>query len=89
MANSRGRGLLGCQIPGVGTTKEGKNLVLAQSSSAILSILMWDSLFQLMSSFVIALFLLRRHAATTPVYGSSIVMKLLKLIVCYKVICPE
>ena len=84
-----GAGTLGLSNPRGGDDKRGQKLVLAQSSSAILSILMWDSLFQLMSSFVIALFLLRLHAATTPVYGSSIVMKLLKLIEYCKVICPE
>ena len=53
-------------------------LLITRSSSAILSILMRDFLFQLTSSFVMVLFLLRFHAATTPVYGFSIVIKLLK-----------
>ena len=57
--------------------------LIAQSSSAILSILVCDFLFQLTPSVVIVLFLLRLHAVTTPVYGFSIVIKLstLKLIV--------
>ena len=48
-----------------------------------------DILFQLTSSFVIVLFLLRLHAVTTPVYGFSIVIKLfsLKLIARCKVNC--
>ena len=44
-----------------------------------LSILMGDFLFQSTSFFVIVLFLLRLHAVTTPVYGFSIVIKLLTL----------
>ena len=65
--------------------------LIAQSSSAILSILMCDFLFSLKSTCVIALFRLGFHAATTPVYGFSIVIKLLtlKLIVFCKVICSE
>ena len=64
--------------------------LIAQSSSAILSILMCDFLFSLKSTCVIALFRLGFHAAT-PVYGFSIVIKLLtlKLIVFCKVICSE
>ena len=48
-----------------------------------------DILFQLTSSFVIVLFLLRLHAVTTPVYGFSIVIKLfsVKLIARCKVNC--
>ena len=53
--------------------------LIAQSSSAILSILMCDFLFSLKSTCVIALFRLGFHAATTPVYGFSIVIKLLTL----------
>ena len=65
MANSRGGDSGAVKSPGVETIKEGKCPVLrqhcnsfsliAQSKSAILSILMWDFLFLLMSSFVIAL----------------------------------
>ena len=60
MANSRGWGLLSCQIPRGGDGKRGQMprppstvqhfLLIAQSNSAIL---MWDFLFQLTSSFVI------------------------------------
>ena len=79
---------LGWQIPGVGDETRGQMprplstlqhfLLITRSSSAILSILMCDFLFQLTSSFVMVLFLLRFHAVTTPVYGFSIVIKLLK-----------
>ena len=65
MANSRGWGLLNCQIPRGGDGKRGQMprppstlqhfSLIAQSNSAILSILMCDFLFQLTSSFVIAL----------------------------------
>ena len=65
MANSRGWGLLSCQIPRGGDEKRGQMprppstlqhfSLIAQSNSAILSILMCDFLFQLTSSFVIAL----------------------------------
>ena len=65
MANSRGWGLLSWQIPRGGDEKRGQMprppstlqhfSLIAQSSSAILSILMCDFLFQLTSSFVIAL----------------------------------
>ena len=66
MANSRGWGLLSCQIPRGGDEKRGQMprppstlqhfSLIAQSNSAILSILMCDFLFQLTSSFVIVLF---------------------------------
>ena len=90
MANSRGWGLLSCQIPRGGDEKRGQMprppstlqhfSLIAQSSSAILSILMSDV-------FV----LLRLHTVTTPVYGFSIVIKLLtlKLILRCKVNCYE
>ena len=90
MANSRGWGLLSCQIPRGGDEKRGQMprppsrlqhfSLITQSSSAILSILMSDV-------FV----LLRLHTVTTPVYGFSIVIKLLtlKLIVRCKVNCYE
>ena len=76
MANSRGWGLLSCQIPRGGDEKRGQMprppsrlqhfSLITQSSSAILSILMCDFLFQLTSSFVTALgFQLKLHAATT------------------------
>ena len=65
MANSRGWGLLSCQIPRGGDEKRGQMLrspstlqhfsLIAQSNSAILSILMCDFLLQLTSSVVIAL----------------------------------
>ena len=65
MANSREWGLLSCQIPRGGDEKRGQMLrppstlqhfsLIAQSNSAVLSILMCDFLFQLTSSFVIAL----------------------------------
>ena len=64
MANSRGWGLLSWQIPRGGEEKRGQMprppstvqhfSLIAQSNSAILSILMCDFLFQLTSSFVIA-----------------------------------
>ena len=64
MANSQGWGLLSCQIPRGGDVKRGQMphppstlqhfSLIAQSSSAILSILMCDFLFQLTSSFIIA-----------------------------------
>ena len=90
MANSRGWGLLSCQIPRGGDEKRGQMprppsrlqhfSLITQSSSAILSILMSDV-------FV----LLRLHTVTTPVYGFSIVIKLLtlKLIVRCKVNCYD
>ena len=66
MANSRGRGLLSCQIPWGGDEKRGQMprpvstlqhfSSIARLSRAILSILMCDFLFQLTSSFVIVLF---------------------------------
>ena len=66
MANSRGWGLLSCQIPRGGDEKRGQMSrppstlqqfpLIAQSSNAILSILMRDFLFQFTSSFVIVLF---------------------------------
>ena len=76
MANSWRWGLLSCQIPRGGDKKRGRMprpsstlqhlSLIAQSNSAVLSISMCDFLFQLTSSFVIALgFLLRLHAATT------------------------
>ena len=65
MANSRGWGLLGCQIPWGGDEKRGQIpcppstlqhfSLIAQSNSTILSILMCDFLFQVTSSLVIAL----------------------------------
>ena len=65
MAKSRGRGLLSCQIPRCGDKKRGRIpcppstlqhfSLIAQSNSAVLSILMSDLFFQLTSSFVIAL----------------------------------
>ena len=89
MANSLGWGLLSCQIPRGGDEKRGQMprlpstlqhfSLIAQSSSAILSILMRDFLFQLTSSFVIALFYLTLHAVTAPVYDFSILIKLLTL----------
>ena len=62
--------------------------LMAESNSAILSILMCDFLFQSTSSFIIALGLPRRRA---PVYGLSSDIKLLtlKLIERCKVICSE
>ena len=64
MTNFRGWGLLRCQIPWGGDEKRGQIprppstrqhfSLIAQSNSAILSILMCDVLFQLPSSFVIA-----------------------------------
>ena len=69
MLNPRGRGLSNCQIPRGGYEKNGQMprppstlqhfSLIAQSSSAILSILMYDFFFQLTSpfqSFVIVLF---------------------------------
>ena len=60
MANSRGWGLLSCQIPRGGDEKRGQMphspspmqhfSLIAQSNSVILSILMCDFLFQLRSS---------------------------------------
>ena len=65
MANSRGWGLLSCQIPRGGDEKGGLMprppstlqhfSLIAQSNNAVLSILKCDFLFQLTSSFVIAL----------------------------------
>ena len=61
MANSRGWGLLSCQIPRGGDEKRAQMprpsstlqhfSLIAQSNSAILSTLMCDFLFQLTSSF--------------------------------------
>ena len=66
LANSRGWGLLRCQIPRGGDEKGGQMprppstlqhfSLIAQSSSTILSILMCDFLFQLTSSFIMVLF---------------------------------
>ena len=65
MADSRGLGLLSGQIPWGGDEKRWQMprppstlqhfSLIAQSNSAVLSILMCDFLFQLTSSFVIAL----------------------------------
>ena len=65
MENSWGWRILSCQIPRCGDKKRGQIphplstlqqfSLIAQSNSAILSILMFDFLFQLTSSFVIAL----------------------------------
>ena len=65
MANSRGWRLLSCQIPWGEDEKRGQMprppstlqhfSLIAQSNSAFLSILMCDFLFQVTSSFVIAL----------------------------------
>ena len=65
MANSREWGLWSCQIPRGGEEKRGRMprtpstlqhfSLIAQSNSAVLSILMCDFLFQLTSSFVTAL----------------------------------
>ena len=65
MVNSRGWGLLSCQIPQGGDEKRGQMprppstlqhfSLIAQSNSAVLSILMCDFLFQLTSSFITAL----------------------------------
>ena len=65
MANSRGWGLLSCQIPRVGDEIRGQMprplstlqhfSLIAQLNSAILNILMFNFLFQVTSSFVIAL----------------------------------
>ena len=65
MANSQGWGLLSCQIPRGGDEKRGQMprppstlqyfSLIAQSNNAVLSILICDFLFQLTSSFVIAL----------------------------------
>ena len=90
MANLRGEDSWAVKSPRVGMKKEGKCPVLhqlplqhfsliARSSSTILSILMCVFLFQLMSSFVIVLFLLRIHPVKTQFYGFSIVIKLLTL----------
>ena len=64
LANSRGWGLLSCQIPRGGDEKGGliprppstlqHFSLIAQSNNAVLIILMCDFLFQLTSSFVIA-----------------------------------
>ena len=75
LANSRGWGLLSCQIPRGGDEKGGliphpsstlqHFSLIAQSNYAVLIILMCDFSFQLTSSFVIALgFWWRLHAAT-------------------------
>ena len=73
MANSRGWRLLSCQMPRGGDEKRGEMprppstlqhfSLIAWSNSAVLSILVCNFLFQLTSSFVIALW--RLHAATT------------------------
>ena len=65
MANSWGWGLLSCQIPCSGDEKRRQMpcppstlqhfSLIAQSNSAVLNFLMCDFLFQVMSSFVIAL----------------------------------
>ena len=65
MANSRGWGLLSCQIPRGRDEKRGQTprppstlqhfSMIAQSNNAVLSILTCDFLFQFLSSFVIAL----------------------------------
>ena len=65
MANSREWGLLSCQINRDGDEKRGQMplppstlqhfSLIAQSNSAVLNILICDSLFQVTSSFVIAL----------------------------------
>ena len=65
LANYRGWGLLSCQIPRGGDEKGGLMprppstlqhfSLIAQSNNAVLSILKCDFLFQLTSSFVIAL----------------------------------
>ena len=65
MANSRGWGLLICQMPRGGDENRGQMprppstlqhfSLIAQSNSAVLNILMCDFLFQVTSSFVIAL----------------------------------
>ena len=107
MANSWGWGLLSCQIPGGGTKKRGQMprppstlqhfSLIEQSNSAILSISIFDFLFQLRSSFVIVLGFQRRARILTilttsaPVYGFSIDTKLLTLnsIERCKVICFE
>ena len=64
MVSSRKWGLFSCQIPRGGVEKRGQMprppstlrhfSLIAQSNSAVLSILMCDFLFQLTSSFVIA-----------------------------------
>ena len=72
MANSRRWGLFSCQMPRPLSTLQHFSLI-AQSSSAILSILMCDFLFQLTSSFVTVLLSLRLHAVATPIYGFSII----------------
>ena len=66
MANSRGWGLLSCQIPRDGDEKRGQMprpqstlqhfSLIAESNSAVFNILKCDFLFQLTSSFVIVLF---------------------------------
>ena len=65
MVNSRGWGLLSCQIPRAGDEERGQMPrppstlqhfpLIAQSNSAVLSILMCLFLFQLTSSFITAL----------------------------------
>ena len=65
IANSRGWGLLSCQIPRGGDEKRGQMprppstlqhfSLIAQSNSAVLNILMSDFLFQVTSSFVIVI----------------------------------
>ena len=65
MANSRGWGLLSCQMPRGGDENRGQMpsprstlqhfLLIAQSNNAVLSILMCDFSFQWTPSFVIAL----------------------------------
>ena len=98
MANSRGWGLLSCQIPRGGDEKRGQMprppstlqhfSLIARLNTAVFNIFMCNFLCQLTSSFVIALgfFTPRRHA---PVYGFSIAIELLtlKLIERCKVIC--
>ena len=92
MANSRGWGLLSCQIPPVGGGDEKRGQIdsslsavqhfslFAQLNSAILSILMCNVFVSINVFFVIALgFKLRLHAVMTPVYGFSIVITLLTL----------
>ena len=74
MANSRGWGLLSCQIPRGGDEKRGQMpgppstlkhfSLIAQSNSAVLNILMCNFLFQVTSSFVTGARILI-HAATT------------------------
>ena len=66
MANSRGWGLLSCQIPQGGDEKRGQMprplstlqhfSLIAQSSSAILNILTFDFFFQLLTSSLIVIY---------------------------------